>query len=98
MFWHSTVDVLIYRVRDGCLDAGPHYGLELARLADFPDDITTEAKRIANLLADKETERRLASTSSKIIARRKILTVVRLNNVEGKPMAQLRAISSSRVN
>lgn len=79
MLWNTTVDVLRYRVRDGCLDAGPHYGLDLARLGDFPDDITTEAKRIANLLADKETERRLASTSSKVIARRKTLIVVRPN-------------------
>ena len=77
-----TGDVLICRVRDGCLDAGPHYGLELARLGDLPSDVTTEAKRITNLLADKETERQLASTSSKVIARRKTLTMVRPDKLE----------------
>lgn len=81
--WYFTVDVLICRVRDGCLDAGPHYGLELARLGDFPNDVTTEAKRVANLLADKETEKRLASGSSKVIARRKTLTAVRPDKVGG---------------
>ena len=81
--WCSTADVLICRVRDGCLDVGPHYGLELARLGDFPNDITTEAKRVANLLADKETERRLASTSSKVTTRRKTLTAVRPDKVGG---------------
>jgi len=76
------VNFLICRVRDGCLDVGPNYGLELARLGDFPSDITMEAKRVANLLADKETERRLASTSSKVVARRKTLTAVRLTKLE----------------
>lgn len=69
-------------MRDGCLDAGPHYGLELARLGDLPNDITTEAKRVANLLADKETERSLASTGSKVVARRKTLTTVRPDEVK----------------
>ena len=95
--WYFTADVLICRVRDGCLDVGPHYGLELARLGDFPNDVTTEAKRVANLLADKETEKRLASTSSKVISRRKTLTAVRPDKLE-ETEAQLHTISSLLLN
>jgi DNA mismatch repair protein MSH4 len=54
-------------------------GLELARLADLPSDVTLEAKRIATLLKKQEEERRIASTSSQVAVRRKALLTVCLS-------------------
>ncbi|CAG8507780.1 3835_t:CDS:10 [Acaulospora colombiana] len=51
-------------------------GLELARLADLPDAVTTEAKRVAAILVAHEQQRKESSQGSQISIRRKaILTL-----------------------
>ncbi|KAG8921607.1 MutS protein msh4 [Tulasnella sp. 408] len=41
-------------------------GLELARLADLPPEVLTEARRVAERLSEMEAERREASRSTKL--------------------------------
>ncbi|KAG8975102.1 MutS protein msh4 [Tulasnella sp. 427] len=64
---------LKFQLLDGFSDTVPHYGLELARLADLPQDVLTEAKRVAERLSEMEAERREASRSTKIQTRRKAM-------------------------
>jgi DNA mismatch repair ATPase MutS len=51
-------------------------GLELARLADLPANVTIEAKRVSLLLMKREKERKLTSASSQVAIRRKTLLTV----------------------
>ena len=51
-------------------------GLELAKLADLPDDIMFEARRVANNLARIEAEKQASSKTSQVVARRKALLTV----------------------
>ena len=48
-------------------------GLELARLADLPEDVILEASRVTNHLAQVETQNEEESESSMIAKRRKAL-------------------------
>jgi len=48
-------------------------GLELARLADLPEDVITEARRVAEYLAHADAQIEEESESSKIAKRRKAL-------------------------
>lgn len=60
----------------GILVLIPHItitGLELARLADLPDDVVVEAKRVATKLAALHAIRQENSESNKITIRRKAL-------------------------
>ncbi|CUA71875.1 MutS protein homolog 4 [Rhizoctonia solani] len=58
---------------DGSSDAIDHYGLELARLADLPLDVLTEARRVSTKLKAQDDAQRAASESNAIAARRKII-------------------------
>lgn len=51
-------------------------GLELARLADLPPEVLTEARRVAERLSEMEAERREASRSTKVQVRRKAMLLV----------------------
>ncbi|KAL9709267.1 MutS protein msh4 [Leucoagaricus gongylophorus] len=62
-----------YKIVDGASDSYGHYGLELARLADLPEDVILEASRVANHLAQVETQNEEESESSMIAKRRKAL-------------------------
>ncbi|PVF95072.1 hypothetical protein CPB86DRAFT_764679 [Serendipita vermifera] len=65
-----------YKICDGVPQENIHYGLELARLADLPDSVTTEAKRVASILVAREKQRKESSHGSQISIRRKtILTL-----------------------
>lgn len=48
-------------------------GLELARLADLPDDVLTEAQRVAVRLTELEESRKQSSESIRIATHRKAL-------------------------
>lgn len=48
-------------------------GLELAKLADLPEDVFTEAERISNKLADQQALKREANKSTKAELRRKAM-------------------------
>ncbi|KAJ7854950.1 hypothetical protein B0H14DRAFT_3865335 [Mycena olivaceomarginata] len=54
-----------------------HYGLELARLADLPQDVLAEGKRVAKNLAALHARHEEKSESSKISMRRKALLRLR---------------------
>ncbi|KAG8852888.1 MutS protein msh4, partial [Serendipita sp. 405] len=62
-----------YKICDGAPKETSHYGLELARLADFPAEIIKEATRVSNLLTEREEAKRKASAGSQITIRRKTL-------------------------
>jgi hypothetical protein len=56
----------------------PPPGLELARLADLPADVLTEAQRVATSLAETEARDKAQSQTTKIAIRRKALLRVQL--------------------
>ncbi|KAF8736092.1 hypothetical protein AX14_000888 [Amanita brunnescens Koide BX004] len=66
-----------YKIIDGVSDDMDHYGLELARLADLPEDVLTEGRKIAEKLASLHAKRQGESESGKISARRKALLRLR---------------------
>jgi hypothetical protein len=56
-------------------------GLELARLADLPSQVIIEAKRVAELLKEREEERKTIGTSSRVAMRRKAILTVGLSSI-----------------
>lgn len=52
-------------------------GLELARLADLPNDVIEEGRRIANALADLHARKEEESQTTMIAARRRAVVRVR---------------------
>ncbi|KDQ55011.1 hypothetical protein JAAARDRAFT_181849 [Jaapia argillacea MUCL 33604] len=66
-----------YKIVDGLPDDLDHYGLELAQLADLPNDILVEARRVATHLADMAARQEEGSQSTKIAIRRKALLKLR---------------------
>ncbi|KAF9805911.1 hypothetical protein IEO21_08898 [Rhodonia placenta] len=66
-----------YRIVDGAPDDSSHYGLELARLADLPEDVIAEAQRVADKLSELEEREHRESHTNKIAVRRKALLRLR---------------------
>ncbi|OSX68008.1 hypothetical protein POSPLADRAFT_1128862 [Postia placenta MAD-698-R-SB12] len=66
-----------YRIVDGAPDDSGHYGLELARLADLPEDVIVEAQRVADKLSELEEREHRESHTNKIAVRRKALLRLR---------------------
>ncbi|KAJ3551161.1 hypothetical protein NM688_g4876 [Phlebia brevispora] len=58
-----------YKIIDGAPEHMEHYGLDLARLADFPDDVLTEARRVSQKLTELEKRKEEDSKTSKIALR-----------------------------
>lgn len=48
-------------------------GLDLARLADLPDDVLTEAKRVSERLMELEERKNEESKTNKLAVRRRAL-------------------------
>ena len=48
-------------------------GLDLARLADLPDDVLTEARRVSEKLTELEERKKEESKTNKVAIRRKAL-------------------------
>ncbi|KEP55037.1 putative DNA mismatch repair protein MutS [Rhizoctonia solani 123E] len=69
----TSTDSSVVRLVDGASDAIDHYGLELARLADLPVEVLTEARRVSTKLKAQDDAQRAASESDAIAARRKII-------------------------
>ncbi|TFY70152.1 hypothetical protein EVG20_g2859 [Dentipellis fragilis] len=67
----------LFRIVDGVPEDMEHYGLELARLADFPNDVLVESRMVATQLADLEACQNEESESSKVATRRKVLLKLR---------------------
>lgn len=66
-----------YKIVDGISENYGHYGLDLANLADLPEDVILEARRVANHLAQVEAQNDEESESSIIAKRRKALLRLR---------------------
>ncbi|KAF8192659.1 muts domain V-domain-containing protein [Mycena galopus ATCC 62051] len=66
-----------YKIVDGAPQESSNYGLELARLADLPQDVLAEGKRVAKNLAALHARHKEKSESSKIATRRKALLRLR---------------------
>ena len=57
-------------------------GIELARLADLPADVLSEAKRVADKLSSRQLQSEEASESHKLTVRRKALLRVVFFTIE----------------
>ncbi|KAF9466889.1 muts domain V-domain-containing protein [Collybia nuda] len=66
-----------YKIVDGAPEDFNHYGLELARLADLPESVLIESKRVAETLSELHARQTENSESSKINVRRKALLRLR---------------------
>ncbi|KAL4244476.1 DNA mismatch repair MutS family protein [Abortiporus biennis] len=66
-----------YKIIDGSPENMDHYGLDLATLADLPDDVLTEGRRVAEKLTELETQKEEDSKTNKIAIRRKALLRLR---------------------
>ena len=54
----------------------PYLGLQLAKLADLPDDVLSEAARVTELLEKKHSTERASSEAGRIAQRRKVFLQV----------------------
>ncbi|KAJ3889342.1 muts domain V-domain-containing protein [Lentinula edodes] len=68
-----------YKIVDGAPEETTHYGLELARLADLPNDVLIEASRVSKHLTELQSRHQAQSDSSRIAMRRKALLKLRTN-------------------
>lgn len=66
-----------YRVMDGPPDEIGDYGLELARMADLPEDVFIEARRVSSILKMEEKDLHRTSQTTKVMNRRKALLHLR---------------------
>ncbi|KAH7910010.1 muts domain V-domain-containing protein [Hygrophoropsis aurantiaca] len=66
-----------YKIVDGASEDTDHYGLELARLADFPRDVTDEGRRVAIALANLDAQRNEESRTTLLAIRRRALLKLR---------------------
>ncbi|KAI0063070.1 hypothetical protein BV25DRAFT_1854649 [Artomyces pyxidatus] len=66
-----------YKIVDGVPEDMDHYGLDLARLADLPQDVLVESKATAIRLTELEALQHQSSESSKVANRRKALLKLR---------------------
>ncbi|KIK81485.1 hypothetical protein PAXRUDRAFT_35858 [Paxillus rubicundulus Ve08.2h10] len=69
--------VFKYKITDGLPEDLDHYGLELARLADLPSDVTEEGKRVANALANLHARKEEESQTSILAIRRRAVLKLR---------------------
>jgi len=67
-----------YKIVDGAPGDMDHYGLELAKLADLPNDVLAEGKNVATSLAAMDAQYQEESRTSKVAARRKALLRLRM--------------------
>ncbi|KAG1809868.1 muts domain V-domain-containing protein [Suillus plorans] len=65
-----------YKILDGVPENTGHYGLELAKLADLPDDVLTEAKRVSEIITEKNLRCEEESHINVLTIRRRALLKV----------------------
>ncbi|KAI0344201.1 hypothetical protein BDW22DRAFT_1412762 [Trametopsis cervina] len=66
-----------YKIVDGAPEDLDHYGLELARLADLPAEVLTEARTVSLKLTELEERKKEESKFNKVAIRRKALLRLR---------------------
>ncbi|KAF9482407.1 hypothetical protein BDN70DRAFT_853443 [Pholiota conissans] len=71
-----------YKILDGASEDFSHYGIELARLADLPQDVLTEGKRVAERLQVLQARHEESSESAKAAVKRKALLRLRTQLVQ----------------
>lgn len=62
---------------DGVMGDVGHYGLQLAKLADFPEDVLGEATRVTELVEEQRSVGKTSSEAGRIAQRRKIFLRLR---------------------
>ncbi|KAG1775045.1 muts domain V-domain-containing protein [Suillus placidus] len=62
-----------YKILDGVPENTGHYGLELAKLADLPDDVLTEAKRVSEIITERNLRCEEESRINVLTIRRRAL-------------------------
>ncbi|OAX40474.1 hypothetical protein K503DRAFT_687460 [Rhizopogon vinicolor AM-OR11-026] len=62
-----------YKILDGVPENTGHYGLELAKLADLPDDMITEANRVSEIITEKNARCEEESRINILTIRRRAL-------------------------
>ncbi|KAG2139666.1 muts domain V-domain-containing protein [Suillus clintonianus] len=62
-----------YKILDGVPENTGHYGLELAKLADLPDDMLTEARRVSEIITEKNLRCEEESRINVLTIRRRAL-------------------------
>lgn len=66
-----------YRIVNGVATNMEHYGLDLARLADLPEDVMVESIKISEELSRLNNEKDESSRSAQVAARRRALLKLR---------------------
>ncbi|KZV81113.1 hypothetical protein EXIGLDRAFT_844900 [Exidia glandulosa HHB12029] len=69
--------VFQYKIIDGAVNNKEHYGLDTAMLADLPEDVLSESRRVAELLGALQARQKGASASHKLAERRRLLLRLR---------------------
>ncbi|KIK43853.1 hypothetical protein CY34DRAFT_680561 [Suillus luteus UH-Slu-Lm8-n1] len=62
-----------YKILDGVPEYTGHYGLELAKLADLPDDVLTEGRRVSEIITEKNLRCEEESRINVLTLRRRAL-------------------------
>ncbi|KAG1814422.1 muts domain V-domain-containing protein [Suillus subaureus] len=65
-----------YKILDGVPENTGHYGLELAKLADLPNDVLTEARRVSEVITEKNLRCEEGSCINVLTIRRRALLKV----------------------
>ncbi|KAG1741768.1 muts domain V-domain-containing protein [Suillus paluster] len=65
-----------YKILDGVPENIGHYGLELAKLADLPDDVVSEARRVSEIITEKNLRCEEESSINILTIRRRALLKV----------------------
>lgn len=62
-----------YKILDGVPEYTGHYGLELAKLADLPDDVLTEGRRVSEIITERNLRCEEESRINVLTLRRRAL-------------------------
>lgn len=62
-----------YKILDGVPENSGHYGLELAKLADLPDDVLSEARRVSEIITERNLRCEEESRINVLTIRRRAL-------------------------
>ena len=76
--------LLLDRVRGPTTDS---LGLQLAKLADLPDNVLNEAARVAELLEEKHSAEKASSEAWRIAQRRKAFLRVMITSSSPSPVS-----------
>jgi len=73
---HENILAMLYRVSEG-VDTNEHYGLKLAKIVSFPDQVYERAEYVINILEDKAKRNERVSPFIVLARRRKVVFQLR---------------------